>query len=204
MTLPPGTAPQSPTQGPLSPEHYAQFEAAQRRGKKLRKVAGVARFNGWTTGLFAGSALIFAWIDKLMGGGVDYVALAVGAALTIVTINEFRGAAKARRVEPGATTLLGFNQLFLLAAITCYCLWNMFMAPSITGQSSGDPEVDRLLQGFTGVETTVKFAVYGLVIAGSVIAQGMTALYYFQRGKTMREYLRETPPWIVQLQRRER
>src|SRR5213075_3083807 len=99
MTLPPGTAPQSPTQGPLSPEHYAQFEAAQRRGKRLRKVARFATISGWISGLCTGLALLIAAVSSLVEGRLDLVGFAVSAALIVVMINEFRGAAKIRRVD---------------------------------------------------------------------------------------------------------
>src|SRR5436189_3051663 len=94
MTLPPGTAPQSPTQGPLSPEHYAQFEAAQRRGKTLKKLARFAILSGWFSAFCTGVAVLIAAGSTLLGGGLDLVGFAVSAALLVVTVNEFRGAGR--------------------------------------------------------------------------------------------------------------
>jgi hypothetical protein len=61
---------------------------------------------------------------------------------------------------------------------------------------------DALLADVAGMETTLRRGLYGLVLVGSVLMQGLTALYYFTRARHMRAYLRDTPPWVVELQRR--
>ena len=203
--FPPGPQPglqAGPQPGPLSPEHYVQFEAAQARGAKVRKIARVATFGGWLGAVFAASALLFGLLGSLMDQSLDVVSVGLGLALGIVAFNEFRGAAMVRKLDVRATTLLGFNQLFLLASITVYCLWNMFWSPTVTGQSSGNAEVDEMLAGYSGLEQTVKLGLYGAVIVGTLLAQGLTAMYYFGRSRTLREYIKQTPPWIVALQRR--
>ena len=42
---------------------------------------------------------------------------------------------------------------------------------------------------------------YAAVIAGTVIAQGCTAGYYYSRRTHMIAYLRNTPTWIIELLR---
>jgi hypothetical protein len=44
--------------------------------------------------------------------------------------------------------------------------------------------------------------IYGSVIVATVIFQGLNALYYFSRAKILQAYLNETPPWIIEVQRR--
>jgi hypothetical protein len=201
--VPAGPAPQSP-QGPLSAEHYAQFEAAQRRGKKLRGVSRFAIISGSISAVITVISLFITALSSMIEG-LSVVGLLVCAALLIVTINEFRGAARVRRIDPGAPTLLAFNQLFLLGAITAYCVWSMLTPSSLTSSSSA-AELDQVLPGVSehaaAAAQAGNIVIYGAVIAGSVMTQGLAALYYFLHRRTMREYIRQTPPWIIQLQRR--
>jgi hypothetical protein len=180
----------------------ALVDAARARGKKLRRAASTATFSGWTTGLFASTALAGGLLG-IVFGGIDWPALFLGIPMTVVTINEFRGAAKLRRAERTGPRLLGLNQLFLLLAIGCYCVWNMFFVPSsLAATKSGDPHVDELLAGFSGLEATARIGLYGAVFVGSLLAQGLTALYYFSRSRYVSMYLEQTPAWLVDLNRR--
>ena len=47
----------------------------------------------------------------------------------------------------------------------------------------------------------VTVAVYGGVIVGSLIVQGLTALYYFTRAGLIRKFLLQTPPWAIDILR---
>jgi hypothetical protein len=40
-----------------------------------------------------------------------------------------------------------------------------------------------------------------LLIALTIIFQGLNAVYYFTRAKLLRRYVAETPAWVVELQR---
>jgi hypothetical protein len=42
---------------------------------------------------------------------------------------------------------------------------------------------------------------YGSVIALSALFQGANALYYFSRRKYVEAYVRDTPVWVVDLER---
>ena len=87
-----------------------------------------------------------------------------------------------------------------------YSLWSIHAAT--TGPQPYDEEIRRNPQlgstlGSIGrLHKTVTLAVYGSLIAGSILFQGLTAAYYFGRGKLLRAYLDQTPSWIVELQRR--
>jgi hypothetical protein len=51
------------------------------------------------------------------------------------------------------------------------------------------------------LEKMIAELIYGSLIAGTLIFQGLNALYYFTRAKLLRAYLAETPAWVVELQR---
>lgn len=195
MTSSPGApTPAGASPGPLSPEHLAQIDAAQRRGKKIRKAARVASFNAWTAALIGGTCLLI--------GVFDRTSLILGVAITVVAAIEFQGAAKFRRVDLKAPQLCGLNQLFFLAIIATYCIWNMLHPSAALTESTGSADADATLAAVAGMESSIMGIFYGLVLLGSILMQGLTAVYYFTRTRPMRVYLRETPEWVVQLQRR--
>jgi hypothetical protein len=188
-----GVPPPRPA-GPLSGEDYAQLELARKRGKKVLKAAKVASFDAWTMAIIGGSALAF--------GVVDHVSGIVGGAIMIVAMVEFKGAAKFRKMDLGAPMLCGLNQLFLLATIAVYCAWNLMQNQPSVMQSIGDPMGDAVLGDVASMESSIMKAFYSLVLIGSVLMQGLTAVYYFTRARHMRRYVQETPAWIVELQKR--
>ena len=51
------------------------------------------------------------------------MAIAITLGLSIVAYNEFRGRKRLLNFDPSAATMLGWNQLGLLAMIVVYCLW---------------------------------------------------------------------------------
>ncbi len=195
MTKTPGApTPAGASPGPLSPEHLAQIDAAQRRGKKIRKAARVASFNAWTAALIGGTCLLIGIFDR--------TSLVLGIAITTVAIIEFQGAAKFRRLDLKAPQICALNQLFFLAIIATYCIWSMFHPSAELREATGSAEADATLAAVAGAESSIMGIFYALVLLGSVLMQGLTAVYYFTRARHMRAFLRETPEWVVQLQRR--
>jgi hypothetical protein len=174
---------------PLSAEHLAQIDAARVRAKKILKAARVAAFNAWTAAIIGGSALAL--------GITDLTSAVLGGAIILVAAIEFKGASKFKKMDPIAPALCGWNQLLLLAIVAAYCLWSMF-APSSSSQSLSE----ALGADVASLETTIRRGFYALVLGGSVLTQGLTSVYYFSRGKHLRTHLRNTPPWVVELQRR--
>ena len=53
--------------GPLTPEQHRVLALANQRAKKIRKAAGIARFNGWATAVFA----VFSVPFTLFGFSLD-------------------------------------------------------------------------------------------------------------------------------------
>ncbi len=125
-----------------------------------------------------------------------------GIGITTVAVIEFQGAGKFRRLDLKAPMVCGLNQLLFLAIIAAYCIWNMLQPSSALTEATGSAEADAMLADVAGVESSLMRGFYGLVLIGSILMQGLTAVYYFTRARLMRTYLRDTPPWVVELQRR--
>jgi hypothetical protein len=188
-----------PTGGgmPLNAEHFAALEAARQRIKPLRRAAGMATFNTWTIGLFAVPAVLLGVFEP----GV----LITGLALCVVAWNEHRGGKKLRILDESAPRLLGWNQLALLAVIIAYGSWRLastiFGAGHYDQQLAAHPELAPTLEPLGDMIQFVTVLVYTLVIAFSVIFQGLNSWYYFSRARKLREYLTQTPGWVVQMLR---
>jgi hypothetical protein len=160
----------------------------------------VAAFNGWTTALVAAVSAPFS-----LGNPVG---LALAAGIAIVAINEFRGRKQLLNFEPRGATLLGWNQLSLLAMIVAYSLWMLHSSFNETGAIAAElksyADLDAVLGssgGFEGLYKQIVLYFYGGVIALSTLFQGGTALYYFSRRRHVEEYVAETPSWVRDIER---
>lgn len=183
--------------GPLAPEHYRQLAAANERAKKIRNAAGVAAFNGWATAILA-----------ILSAPFGMSGLLVTAGLSVIAFNELRGRRRLLAYDPSAATLLGWNQVGLLAMITVYCVWMLFSGISGEGALAAElkthPELAEAIGSLDGFDALYKLAVvaiYGTVIGLSAVFQGLNALYYFTRRKYVLSYVQETPGWVIELQR---
>ena len=195
--------------GPLTVEHMQQLATADMRAKKLRSAAGVAMFNGITIAIFSGLSLLWGLgelaIDGFNLGKLDWETFIVGAGLGVLAWNELRGRTLLRQFEPRATRVLGLNQLALLGLIVAYAAW--MLGKALLGPNPYDEIIRRepmaadMLGGIGGLYKTMSIAVYGALIVGTLIFQGLNAIYYFTRAKLLRGYLAETPAWVVELQR---
>jgi hypothetical protein len=198
-TLAPAT--DSPiTDPPLTDLHRRALTAATQRAEPIRRAARVASFNAWTTAIITALSAPFALLSV-----VGFLAFAVLAA---VAWNEFRGRRQLLEFNSAGATRLGRNQLGLLALITLYCVWaiyyNLWGSNSIAAQLHANPKLANLSDSLPGVDAllpTIIVAFYGTVIAISALFQGANALYYFSRRKYVEAYVRETPAWVIDLQR---
>ncbi len=193
----PPPLPGNDADGPISPRDLDELAQASQRGRKALAAAGVATFNGWTAAILAGLALPFVLC------GPTALVMAIG--LAIVSFNEFRGRKLVRRFDLRGPRLLGLNQLGFMGLIIGYSLWSIWV--SLAGPQPYEEEIRRnpqlasMLGSIGSLHRSVTLAVYGGLIVGSVLFQGLTALYYFSRAGHLRAYLDQTPPWIVELQR---
>jgi hypothetical protein len=179
---------------PFSADHRRELASARDRAKSIRKAARVASFNGWTTAFIAACSAPFALSD--------ITTFAMTVVLAFVAFNEFRGRKRLLNFEPSGATLLGWNQVGLLAVIVAYSLWSLYTNTSDTSavtaqlQSYGDLDSALGAKGtFEGLYKTITYAVYGGVIVLSILFQGGNALYYFSRRRHVEDFNAETPEW---------
>lgn len=189
-----------PTDPPLSDLHHRALADARDRAEPVRRAVRVATFNAWTTAVLAGLSAPFAVFSA--------AGLAIFVGLSLVAWNEFRGRRRLQQFDPAGATILGWNQVGLLALITIYCLWavysNLWGSESIDAQLRANPELKAAIGSLDGMSQLVQpivLAFYGLVIALSALFQGGNALYYFTRRKYVEKYVRETPEWATDLLR---
>jgi hypothetical protein len=180
-----------PDRGPLSPEQQRQLAEANQRARKIMGAARVAAFNGWTLGSIAAASVLFGLFSR--------TALVMGLAMGFVAWNEFRGRALLRAFDPEGARLLGKNQVGLLVVIVVYCLWSIYI--TTTGENPEMAEIEAMIGDISDLVTELTVMVYGAVIGLSVLFQGLNARYYFSRQRLIREYVQQTPDWVVDLQR---
>jgi len=185
--------------GPLSPAQQQEVVAAQDRARKIRKAASVAGFNGWMTGIVAACSAPFA-LFSLPG-------FLVTAGLTLVAYNEFRGRQRLLKFDQRAPAFLGWNQVGFLALITFYCLWMLVVGMTgegpLAAEIQSQPELGAVFGSAGEFDQTYKLLTvvfYGTVIALSAVFQGLNAAYYFTRRKHVKDYLQNTPAWVLDLQ----
>ena len=202
------SASRTSTQSPLSAEQQQQIASARKRARKVRRAVGVAKFDAWTTAVFAAFTLTYVALSPVIAG-FDWVALFIGGGMAVVASNSFRGASRLSRYDINAPRLLALNQMLFAALIIAYCLWRIVAAmtsPGLVAQHPelAAPEINDMVTSIYGTDIegltrTISLVVYGAVILGSILAQGGMALYYFTRGRHVREFRRQTPPWVVDL-----
>jgi hypothetical protein len=189
----PSAPPSSLRDSPLTPQQHQQFARAQAEAAKLTRATGMAGFNGWSMLIVALCCVPFAYLD--------WTNAVVAIVLGVIGSVELWGRTRLRKLDPEAGWRLAINQLVLLAGIWAYCAWRIYAALTGPDMLAEHPELAELKIDLAGLQRTIAWAVYGAVAGGSAIYQGLCALYYFNTGRRLREYVEQTPPWIVQLQR---
>lgn len=188
-------APTTPTPdrnpSPLSPEQREELAVATDRRKKILTAAKVATFNGWTLGAIGALSILV--------GLFSQTGFIVGVALVIVARNEFRGRGLIRQLEPRGAMLLAKNQIGLIGIIIAYCLWSMYI--TVANPSGETTEWEELVGLPPGLVTDLTLTVYGVVIVLTLLFQGLNARYYFLRVQQLKDYLEQTPRWVVDMQR---
>jgi len=176
---------------PLSPEQQEELALATDRRRKILTAAKVATFNGWTLGIIGAVSILF--------GVFSLTGFIVGVFLVIVARNEFRGRGLVRRLEPRGAMLLAKNQIGLIGIIIAYCLWSMYV--TVASPSGEITELEELVGLSPGLVTDMTLTAYGIVIVLTLLFQGLNARYYFLRVQQLKDYLEQTPKWVVDMQR---
>lgn len=182
--------------GPLSPEHLHELAAARERSKTVRRAAGVASLSGWTLAIFAGVT----GMGALFG---DASSLVMAILLGAMAYNELRGGKLLRQFDERGPRVLGYNQLALSAVLVAYAGWSLRAAAATSslasvGGTTGDAQMDATIRG---LESTVATFLYGGMAVVGVIGPGLTAWYYFSRGRVLREVKAATPGWVLETMR---
>jgi hypothetical protein len=188
----------------LSADQLAELEGAQRELGKLRRAAGVAKFNSVTSiviGIFAG----FGVLIGLILGSFDGLGLVVTVGLLTIAWNEGRARKKLLQLVPGSARQLGWNQLAFLALIAAYCLYQIFYVvnqPNAFDDAVAQyPEMADTIGSLAEMSHTVGRLIYQAVLAISVVTVGGNAWYYFACNRRLDVYLAETPSWVLDIQR---
>ena len=188
----------------LSADQLAELEGAQRQLGKLRRAAGVAKFNSVTSaviGIFAG----FGVLIGLLLGSFDGLGLVVTVGLLAVAWNEGRARKKLLQLVPGSGRELGWNQLAFLALIAAYCLYQILYVVnqpnSLDDAIAQSPEVADMIGSLAETSHTIGRLIYQAVLAISVVTVGGNAWYYFACNRRLDTYLAETPNWVLDIQR---
>lgn len=195
MTEPPFLNLASPAVTPASPQHLEQIDAARKRGKAINNCAGVAKLSGWTIAIF-GAITVITSIGSIIG-------MALGVGMCVLAQYELRGAKDIRRLNADAPKKLARNQLILGGLVLLYSLgslWTALHTPSELAEALGS-EGAQMFGSYIEMERYAYIALYGTMIVGAILGCGGTALYYARRKQLIEKYVRETPPWIVELQR---
>ena len=191
----------SPGDDPLSASNRRELASARDRARSIRRAARLASFNGWTTAAAAVLSGAFLAFDR------SAAAITVTAGLAVVAYNEFRGRRRLLSFDPSGATLLGWNQLGLLAMVVGYCLWmlngsNADVNEILAGQLNTAAERELLgsFGDLNGLYRTVTLGLYGGAIVLSLLFQGGNAVYYFSRRRHVEDFVAETPLWVREIQ----
>ncbi len=180
------------TPPPLTPAQQQELRDAKERAASFLGSAKVAAFNGWTIGFFAAVSILF--------GFFSLTSFLVGVGLAVVARNELVGCKRVRALDASGLELLWRNQIGLIALIVAYCARSMYSTVSVL-----DPEMAELTEligsGTDELIQSLTLTLYASVIVATVIFQGLNARYYFVRIARMHDYLRLTPPWVLEVQR---
>lgn len=176
----------------FTPDEQRELSDAKERARSFLPAAKVAAFNGWSIGFFACVSILF--------GLFSLTSLVMGLGLAVVTRNEFAGRSRLRSFDPSGLELLWRNQVGFLALIIAYCAWSMYRSVALP-----DPEMTEVLEllgeGTEELVQSLTLTVYAVVIVATAIFQGLNARYYWLRVSRIRDYVRDTPPWVLDLQR---
>lgn len=182
---------------PLSAQHLAQLDQAQLRRKKLNRAVMVASFNAWSFAILA--------VFSLLLGFFSLTSLLIGLALAGLAFNEFRGRRQLRQLLMHSTRTLGINQLICCILIAIYCslsIYQTLTGPGVYAQAiEQSPDLADMLKPMEDLLQKAAIATYVLVFVLGVGLQGLTAWYYFSRRRHLRDYVQQTPEWILELNR---
>lgn len=166
--------------------------------RPLRRAARVASMGGWSTIVLGAAATPFAISDLQT--------LALALVLVGLGYNELSARRALLRFDANAPRRLAVSQLMLMGMLVGYAALNIYDMLPITVPDrqfnsllSPTGEVDQ--GAIESLSSFVSFTVYAGLIAGTVLFQGSTALFYILKRRPLRRFLATTPPWVVETMR---
>jgi hypothetical protein len=197
LPIPITTPPVQPVHSPLTPAHLAELQLADQRSKKIRRAAFVATSDACISACFTGITFLSAVLSPS--------SLLLAIPMGIITFNAFRGAKRLRALDLSAPRFLALNQLALAATLTTYALISIYLASrgssDFSAAVNSEPMLGPMLGNLQHLYWIISLAVYGGLILGTLLAQGLAALYYASRKKHLEAYINATPPWILELKK---
>ena len=177
--------------GPLSPAQLEALATGMARARKILGAARLAAFTGWSLLAFAVLSFLLTLFSR--------TGVLVGCALVAVAWNELEGRKLVLHFRPEGPRRLARNQLWFLAVIVLYCLWSIYK--SWFHPLPEAAQVEELLELGPGFIETATSAFYGLVMVVGVAYQVGMHRYHRARVRMVGEYLADTPPWVVEVER---
>jgi hypothetical protein len=189
---------------PLDEAQLSILAKTREAKRKLRFAGLIALSNVIGLGLCGAIALGFG----LLGLGLS----TIGLVLIVLAWNEQRGRSLLLAGDSRAPRRLALNQLLLFGAVFVYCAYSAYVAwtgPSVLDAVSRQlPELPEAFEGILGAGTSVAdlsewgrmvaLGFYAAVAIGSLLVQGLTALYYQSLRSTV-EALAALPAWAREL-----
>lgn len=178
---------------PITPQVAAQIAHAKKAKKPIERGLMISGFNAWSLAIMAGLSALFALFS--------IVGLFVFVGLATAAVIEFRGRAKLKQLEDDGPKLLRLNQYIVAGLAAMYCGYQIYAA--MTGAGIGariaeiDPAAAEMLGDLPEMIQAITAVVYGVVLVGALIYQGLMAAYYTRLGKRLIEYRTQTPEWIA-------
>lgn len=150
----------------------------------LRRVTRIARVNGWSVCAVAGLGLLLALLmGDAVGAGVALCALGSGAM-------ELHGRRRLLQKEETGATWLVRSQLYLLGVVLTYAVGRLLSFDAEVALASLTPEMEAILKenGLSRADLVPLLqlmfrALYGSVIAVTLLYQGGMAFYYRRKGR---------------------
>lgn len=198
VDLPQAVLPQA-TAAPISEAQLREITLAEEREQRFAFARKLALLNG--VGLGIGALFVLA------AGIADPTSWLLGVLLGALAYAELRGRKLLAIYDRRALTLLGFNQLGLVALVCIYASFRIYAGLSADSPMrqilSDTPELTEALSTFdlTSVDELYRSVItgfYAVLMVVTALLQGSCALYYLSRRKYLLAFLERTPPWVLQ------
>lgn len=187
-------------QSPLDDDHFAQLGLLVRLARPVNRMAGYAKFSGWTTLLAGALSMPFALRNVPM---LIFCVVLAGIGTRELTLRR-----RLLRLETPAAGKMAVNQLLLASALIAYSVYMLVSDSGGTVVASAiesdpmlrsTPELGGMMDDMVRIERLAKLLLYTGLIVVAVFIQGGTAVYYATRTGVLRRLHRRCPDWCVRV-----